>query len=62
MIFQKHLEFVNDARAIQQVRHYLQLIANLERRNYDTNNIDTFTTEFVVETTPSKPGNKDFND
>jgi len=56
------LEFVNDARAIQQVRHYLQLIANLERRNYDTNNIDTFTTEFVVETTPSKPGNKDFND
>merc|ERR1712169_170066 len=49
------LEFVNDARAIQQVRHYMQLIANLERRNYDPNNIDTFTTEFVFATTPSKP-------
>jgi len=56
------LEFVNDARAIQQVRHYMQLIANLERRNYDPNNIDTFTTEFVFATTPSKPGNNDFND
>merc|ERR1712169_102125 len=56
------LEFVNDARSIQQVRHYMQLIANLERRNYDPNNIDTFTTEFVFATTPSKPGNNDFND
>ena len=56
------LEFVNDARSIQQVRHYMQLIANLERRNYDPNNIDAFTTEFVFATTPSKPGNNDFND